>query len=341
MGADCTRNRCKGGLKGAHEMNITRRALFGSAAAGVLPFSAQAQDVNWPTKPVRVIVPYAASGGTDILVRAIGEALRSSLPQPFIVENRAGAAGVIGSEVVARAEPDGHTLLVVVSTHVMNKYHLPSMPYDAIRDFSPIAMLTRNTMVLVAGANQPFDSLTAMLAYAKANPGKVGTGSTEALSSFIGQEMARRGGVDMPDIAYRSGGPLMNDIVAGHLPSGWTSTVSAMPHMQTGRVRVLAVSTGTRSPFFPDAPTPAEQGVRDFDLSGWVAMLGPPRMSPALVERIHRTIAGVFADETFKQRLMALGVEADVRPPAALLEAMQRDDRIWAAASAAGHIRPQ
>jgi tripartite-type tricarboxylate transporter receptor subunit TctC len=248
---------------------------------------------------------------------------------------------VIGSEVVARAEPDGHTLLVVVSTHVMNKYHLPSMPYDAIRDFSPIAMLTRNTMVLVAGANQPFDSLTAMLAYAKANPGKVGTGSTEALSSFIGQEMARRGGVDMPDIAYRSGGPLMNDIVAGHLPSGWTSTVSAMPHMQTGRVRVLAVSTGTRSPFFPDAPTPAEQGVRDFDLSGWVAMLGPPRMSPALVERIHRTIAGVFADETFKQRLMALGVEADVRPPAALLEAMQRDDRIWAAASAAGHIRPQ
>jgi tripartite-type tricarboxylate transporter receptor subunit TctC len=169
----------------------------------------------------------------------------------------------------------------------------------------------------------------------------VGTGSTEALSSFIGQEMARRAGVDMPDIAYRSGGPLMNDIVAGHLPSGWTSTVSAMPHMQTGRVRVLATSTGTRSPFFPDAPTPGEQGVRDFDLSGWVAMLGPPRMAPALVDRIYRTVSAVFADETFKQRLLALGVEADMRPSAALLEAMQRDDRIWAAASAAGHIRPQ
>ena len=201
-------------------MNIERRALLGALAASALPGLAQAQDIAWPTKPVRVVVPYAASGGTDILVRAIGEALRSTLPQPFIVENRAGAAGVIGSEVVARAEPDGHTLLVVVSTHVMNKYHLPSMPYDAIRDFTPIAMLTRNTMVLVAGANQPFDSLRSMLAYAKANPGKVGTGSTEALSSFIGQEMARRAGVEMPDIAYRSGGPLMNDIVAGHLPSG-------------------------------------------------------------------------------------------------------------------------
>lgn len=322
-------------------MKIGRRALMGAAAIGALPGIASAQNSAWPTKPVRVVVPYAASGGTDILVRAIGEALRNSLPQPFIVENRAGAAGVIGSEVVARAEPDGHTLLVVVSTHVMNKYHLPSMPYDAIRDFTPIAMLTRNTMVLVAGSNQPFDSLTSMLAYAKANPGKVGTGSTEALSSFIGQEMARRGGVEMPDIAYRSGGPLMNDIVAGHLPSGWTSTVSAMPHMQTGRVRALAVSTGTRSPYFPDAPTPAEQGVRDFDLSGWVAMLGPPRMAPALVERIYQTVSAVFADDTFKQRLMALGVEADMRPPAALLEAMQRDDRIWAAAAAAGHIRPQ
>ena len=109
-------------------MNIARRALFGALAASALPSLAQAQDVNWPTKPVRVVVPYAASGGTDILVRAIGEALRNTLPQPFIVENRAGAAGVIGSEVVARAEPDGHTLLVVVSTHVMNKYHLPSMP---------------------------------------------------------------------------------------------------------------------------------------------------------------------------------------------------------------------
>ena len=316
-------------------MKIGRRALMGAAAIGAVPGIASAQNSAWPTKPVRVVVPYAASGGTDILVRAIGEALRNSLPQPFIVENRAGAAGVIGSEVVARAEPDGHTLLVVVSTHVMNKYHLPSMPYDAIRDFTPIAMLTRNTMVLVAGSNQPFDSLTSMLAYAKANPGKVGTGSTEALSSFIGQEMARRGGVEMPDIAYRSGGPLMNDIVAGHLPSGWTSTVSAMPHMPVSYTHLTLPTMCIRD------RTPAEQGVRDFDLSGWVAMLGPPRMAPALVERIYRTVSAVFADDTFKQRLMALGVEADMRPPAALLEAMQRDDRIWAAAAAAGHIRPQ
>ena len=321
-------------------MMLRRRPLLLGAAALAAPAPLAAQG-TWPSRPVRIIVPYAASGGTDILARAVGEALRPSLPHPVVVENRAGAAGVIGSEVVARAEPDGYTLLMVVSTHVMNRYHLPSLPYDPIRDFTPIAMLTRNTMVLVAGANQPFDSLRAMVDYAKRNPGRVGTGSTEALSSFIGQEMARRAGVDMPDVAYRSGGQLMNDIVAGHLPTGWTSTVSAMPHIGTGRVRVLAVSTGTRTPYFPDAPTPQEQGVDGFDLSGWVALLGPPRMPAPLVAQIGGAVQRVFEDTTFQDRLRALGVERDFRPAPALLEAMQRDDRIWAAAAQAGHIRPQ
>ena len=321
-------------------MMLRRRPLLLAPAALAVSPPATAQG-TWPSRPVRVIVPYAASGGTDILARALGEALRPSLPQPFVVENRAGGAGVVGSEAVARAEPDGQTLLVVVSTHVMNRYHLPSMPYDAIRDFTPIAMLTRNTMVLVSGASQPFDSLRGMIDHAKANPGKVGTGSTEALSSFIGQELARRAGVDMPDVAYRSGGQLMNDIVAGHLPTGWTSTVSAAPHMQTGRVRILAVSTGQRSAFFPDVPTAAEQGVTGFDLSGWVAMLAPPRMDPALAATIAGTVQRVFDDAAFQQRLVALGVERDFRPAPALLEAMQRDDRIWAAAAQAGHIRPQ
>ena len=321
-------------------MMLRRRPLLLGAAALAAPAPLAAQG-TWPSRPVRIIVPYAASGGTDILARAVGEALRPSLPHPVVVENRAGAAGVIGSEVVARAEPDGYTLLMVVSTHVMNRYHLPSLPYDPIRDFTPIAMLTRNTMVLVAGANQPFDSLRAMVDYAKRNPGRVGTGSTEALSSFIGQEMARRAGVDMPDVAYRSGGQLMNDIVAGHLPTGWTSTVSAMPHIGTGRVRVLAVSTGTRTPYFPDAPTPQEQGVEGFDLSGWVALLGPPRMPAPLVAQIGGAVQRVFDDTAFQDRLRALGVERDFRPAPALLEAMQRDDRIWAAAAQAGHIRPQ
>ncbi len=321
-------------------MTLARRHLLLAAPALAAPLPAVAQG-TWPSRPVRIIVPYAAAGGTDLLARAIAEALRPILPQPFVVENRAGAAGVVGSEVVARAEPDGYSLLVVVSTHVMNRYYLASLPFDPIRDFTPIAMLSRNTMVLVSGSSQPFDSLRGMIDHAKANPGRVGTGSTEALSSFIGQELARRAGVEMPDVAYRSGGQLMNDIVAGHLPTGWTSTVSAAPHMQTGKVRILAVSTAERTAAFPDAPTVQEQGVADFDLSGWVAMFAPPRMDPALAGRITAAIQQVFDDAAFRQRLLGMGVERDFRPAPALLEAMQRDDRIWAAAAQAGHIRPQ
>ena len=315
---------------------LTRRAALAAPALLVFPVRAQPA---WPQRPVRLVVPYAAGGGTDIFGRALGEALRPVLAHPIIVENRAGGAGVIGSDVVSRAEPDGHTLLAVVSTHVMNKYYLSTMPYDPIRDFTPIAMLSRNTMVLVAGSGHPFNSLPSMLEHARRNSGAVGTGSTEALSSFIGQELARRARVEMPDILYRSGGPLMNDVVAGHLPVGWTSTVSAMPHIQTGRVRILANASATRTPFFPDVPTVQEQGTPDFDLAGWVALFGPKGMDPALAARINAAVSTAFADATLRTRLTALGVEPDLRDPAGLTAVLLRDDRLWATASAAGTLQ--
>ncbi|MBX9698248.1 MAG: tripartite tricarboxylate transporter substrate binding protein, partial [Acetobacteraceae bacterium] len=137
------------------------------------------------------------------------------------------------------------------------------------------------------------------------------------------------------------GGPLMNDIVAGHLPVGWTSTVSAMPHMGTGRVRVLAVSTATRSPFFPDAPTAQEQGVTEFDLSGWVALLGPRGLPEGVAARLLPALEQAYADAALQERLKAMGVERDLRPGPALLAAMQREDRIWTEAAARGHVRPQ
>ena len=319
-----------------------RRRLLLQAAALVAAAPAGAQPAPWvPTRPIRLVVPYATSGGTDLLARAVAEALRPILPQPVVVENKPGGAGVIGTEQVVRAEPDGHSLLAVVSTHVMNRYYLPSIPYDPVRDVTPVCMLTRNTMVLVAGTAQPFADLRAMLDHARRNPGKVGTGSTEALSSFIGQELARRAKVEMPDVQYRSGGQLMNDIVAGHLPVGWTSTASATPHMTTGRVRVLAASTGTRTPFFPEVPTVAEQGIADFDLAGWVALLGPPGLPAPIVAALTAAVTRAFEDATLRQRFTTMGIEPDLRPAPALLEAMRREERIWAAAAEAGHIRPQ
>lgn len=327
-----------------NRMPIGRRSLLRATAAVLAPLASPraqpALPAPWPTRPVRLVVPYAAGGGTDILARALGEALRPTLAQPVVVENRAGAAGVVGSEAVARAEPDGHTLLCVVSTHVMNRYSMAQLPYDPIRDFAPVAMLTRNSMVLVAGTSQPFADLGSMLERARREPGRFGTGSTEALSSFVGQELARRAGLDMPDVQYRSGGPLMNDIVAGHLPVGWTSTASATPHLQTGRVRVLAAAGPTRTPFFPDAPTLAEAGIPGIALFGWVALLGPAALPAATAGRLHDLLRPVFADPAFQQRLGTLGIEPDLRPPEALLDQMRRDDAFWATAARAGTLRP-
>lgn len=317
---------------------MRRRSLL--ALPALLPATALAQPA-WPQKPVRLIVPYAAGGGTDILARAMAEALRPALPHPIIVENRAGAAGVIGSELVARAEPDGHTLTAVVSTHVMNRHVLAQIPYDPIRDFTPVSMLTRNTMVLAASHTLPFTDIAGLRAFAAANPARLSTGSTEALSQFIGQELARRLRLEIPDVQYRSGGQLMTDVVAGHLPLGWTSTASATPHLTTGRTRIIAVSTATRTPFFQDVPTVQEQGIADVDLAGWVALLAPAGLPDAISARIRTAVDGAFADAAFRARLTALGIEPDLRAPAETLAAMQREDRIWAAASAAGHITRQ
>ena len=322
-------------------MSIKRRPLLSAplAAFALLP-DAFAQPA-WPARPIRLIIPYSAGGGTDILARALAEALRPHLPHPIVVENRAGGNGVIGTEATIRAEPDGHTLCAVVSTHVLNRHTMAALPYDPVRDVSSIALLTRNTMMLAASHTLPFNDMAGLRAFAAANPRALSTGSTEALSQFLGQEMARRIGADITDVQYRAGSGLMTDIVAGHLPLGWTSSASVMPHLPTGRVKVIACSTATRTPFFPQVATMQEQGFAGFDLAGWVALLGPAGMAPALIARIGETFGSAFRDEAFLARLTALGIEPDVRDGAGLLAAMRREDTLWADATRAGHITRQ
>lgn len=320
-----------------------RRCAIATAlimAAGIMaagPAPARAQPA-WPTRPVRLLVPYPAGGGTDILARAIADALRPMVPQPVVVENRAGAQGAIGSEAVARAEPDGHTLAVVTSTHNLNRHQLQQLSYDPVRDFAPVALLTRQVLVLVAGTGQPFVDLPGLLDRARRQPGGIGFGATEALTAFAGHEFNRLAGVRLEEVQYRGGGLLMNDIVAGHLPVGWTSTASALPHLGTGRVRVLAVSTAERTPLLPDVPTVAEGGVPGYAVSGWVAMLGPGGLPRPLATRIHSLLAEAYAQAALAARFAALGLQPDLRDPATTAEFLLADDARWAAAAAAGQI---
>ena len=324
-------------------MSLTRRHLLALLATPALPLAlprpALAQSRDWPTRPIRVLVPYPAGGGTDILARAVAETMRPHLPQPIVVENRAGANGVVGSEAVMRAEPDGHTLLVVTSTHTLNRYALAAIPYNPVTDFTPVALMTRQTLVLAAGTSQPFSDLAGMIAHAKANPGRVAYGATEALTSYAGQEFNRRAGTEIEEVMYRGGGLLMNDIVAGHLATGWTSTASAIPHLQTGRVRLIAVSPATRTPLLPEVPTVIEGGVAGYDVSSWVAMLAPPRMPKALAERIHAAVAAAYGEAALQERFRTLGLEPDLRGPDDFASFLATDDARWARAAAAGQVR--
>jgi tripartite-type tricarboxylate transporter receptor subunit TctC len=312
---------------------ITRRI---ATAALFLPVAALAQDAAWPSRAVRVVVPYAPGGGTDAFTRLLAESLGAALGQSFVVENRAGANGVVGSEAVSRAAADGYTLAVVVGTHVINRHVLPSLPYDPVTGFTPITTLCRTALVLVANPAAPFRDVAGLVAYARANAG-MAFGSSEAGTTIAGHDLARAAGVRMEHALYRGGGPMLNDVIGGTLLIGWTSTGSVAPHIGPGRLRVLGVSSPRRTAMLPDVPTIAEAGVPGFEYSGWYGMLAPPGMAPGLAGRIAAAVAARLDDPALRPRLEALGADVTtMMRPDAFAAFLRTEDARWAEARRKG-----
>jgi len=289
-------------------MNIGRRPLLLSAAALAAPAPLAAQTAAWPSRPVRLIVPYAAAGGTDLLARAVSEALRPAFPQPFVVENRAGAAGVVGSEVVARAEPDGYSLLVVVSTHVMNRYHLPSLPYDPIRDFTPLGMVAVPYAFLAVNSSLPVRNVQELVSYARSrrteplfylNPG-IGT------LSHLNMELLSRA-LDFPTqgAVYKGSAEGMTDLLAGRVHLTIDPLSVTLAHVQTGALRALAYTGPSRHPAYPDVPTVAEIAPNSGVSPVWLGLLGPKGMPAALVDKISKDLQAILAAPEFAARMPA------------------------------------
>ena len=289
-------------------MKITRRAAI---AGALLPFAARAQAPEWPSRPVRFIVPYPPGGPTDIMGRIVAQAVQGPLGQPFVVENRAGANGLIGSEQAARAAPDGGTFLVNASAHVIVPHLTPNMPIDVLTDFAPVTNIAAVPLWLVVNPALPVRSVAEFIAYARANPGRISYASSSSggATHLAGELFKQLTGTDMVHVPYRGSGPAVQDLIAGNVQAMFDSVPSSAASARDGRLRALAVTTRNRIAPFPDLPTIAEAGVPGYEISTWYGIWAPMRTPPAIIARMQQAVATAARNPETRARFDALGAE--------------------------------
>ncbi|MBJ7251297.1 MAG: tripartite tricarboxylate transporter substrate binding protein [Acetobacteraceae bacterium] len=289
-------------------MKITRRAAI---AGALLPFAAWAQAPEWPSRPVRFIVPYPPGGPTDIMGRIIAQAVQGPLGQPFVVENRAGANGLIGSEQAARAAPDGSTFLVNASAHVIVPHLTPNMPIDVLADFAPVTNIAAVPLWLVVNPALPVRSVADFIAYARANPGRIAYASSSqgGAPHLAGELFKLMTGTDLVHVPYRGSGPAGQDLIAGTVQAMFDSVPASAGAVRDGRLRALAVTTRNRIAPFPDLPTLAEAGVPGYEISTWYGIWAPARTPPAIIARLQQAVATAARNPETRARFDALGAE--------------------------------
>ena len=272
--------------------------------------SAQAQ--NWPSKPIRLVVPFPPGGTTNVVARLLGQELSKSLDQPVVIDNRPGAAGNIGADSVAKSPPDGHTLLMgTVGTHAINASLYKKMPYDTVRDFAPVMLVAAVPNILVVHPSLPVHSVKELIAYAAANPGKLnfassGSGSSIHLSGELFKTMA---GVNMTHVPYKSSAPPLTDLIGGQVQLMFDNLPSALPHVKSGKLKALAVTSAKRSPILPDLPTIAESGLPGFETSSWFGVLAPAGTSKEIIAKLNFDIVRLLRSPDMQERFLQHGAE--------------------------------
>ena len=314
---------------------ITRRRLIATSAAAalapaVLTRSAGAQ-ANYPTKAVRLIVPFPPGGGTDNVGRILSARLSEVWGQQMVIENRGGAGSNLGNEVVARANPDGYPVLFAAFPLATNKFIYPTIPYDPIADFAPISLIGTFPNILVVPNTSPVKSVADLIAFAKANRGDITYGSSGIGTSphLNGELFSRMVGVEMTHIPYRGAGPAIIDIIGGRLTFMFNTSGSLMPHVQAGRLRALAVSSGKRFSAEPSIPTVAESGVPGFDVVSWYALFAPAKAPPAIVAKLNADAVAVMREPVVRQRLEGLGLEVAASTQAELGAFLRAEMAKW------------
>lgn len=273
-------------------------------------FSLEVGAQSYPVKPVKIVVPFPPGGSTDVMARNLGSELSKRLGQPFIVENKPGANGNIGSDSVAKAPPDGYTLLLAgVGTNAINQTLYRNMPYDTTRDFAPVTLLATGPNVLVAHPDFPGKTVGDVIAIAKAEAGKLAHGSNgNGSSGHLAMEMLKQAaGIQMVHIPYKGGGPAMADLMGGQIPLLFTNQDAALANVRAGKIRAIAVASAERNPAFPDIPTVAESGLPGFAAVSWFGLVAPAKTPPDIIKRLHAETANVLNEPAFRIKLEQVG----------------------------------
>ncbi|MBI5719279.1 MAG: tripartite tricarboxylate transporter substrate binding protein [Burkholderiales bacterium] len=315
-----------------------RRSFAAAALATLLlglPAGVLAQALSWPDKPVRFVVPYPPGGGTDVIARIVHERFQAVLGQPVVIENKGGAGGSVGTEVVAKAAPDGYTVLFTLSSHTINPAIYPKLGFDTVRDFEAVGTVASLPQLLAAHPSVPANTLPELIALAKGKPGSlsfasVGNGSPGHLA---GELFKLRSGTVMTHIPYKGGGPAVTDVMGGQVPLLWVSIPAAAQHVKNGKLKALAVSTLKRSAAFPDVPTVSEAGgpaLAGFEVDSWYAMFVPAKTPKAVIERLNKALNQVLADAGVREKLLAQGSEGVGGTPEALAKVVADELPKWA-----------
>jgi tripartite-type tricarboxylate transporter receptor subunit TctC len=314
-------------------------AVIGGLVLAV-PLGVQAAE--YPTRPIRLVVPYAAGGPTDVLGRLVGDYLGRDLKQPVVVENKAGAQGAIGAEAAARSEPDGYTLFfTAASIFVLNPMLYKKLPYDPVKDFRMLAVITDLPVIMEVNPSVPAKTVAEFVAYAKQNPGKLnfgsaGTGGTIHLAGEMFKQMA---GVDMVHVPYKGAGPALTDLLSGNIQVMFDSLSTALPPVKSGLLRAIGVSSEQRSLDLPDVPTIAESGYPDYRVSVWYGIAAPAKLPDDIAQKISASLDRGLDDATFRASLEKIGFPV-LRPrsAAAIAEFIDADRARWSAVIKAQNI---
>jgi len=282
-----------------------------------LLFAATAAAQGYPTRPVRIVIPLSPGGTTDVPGRIIAQRLSEALGQQFYVENRAGAGGTIGADYVAKSKPDGYTLLLTATPHVITGNLYKNLPYNTLADFAPVIRVASGPYVLTVHPSLGVNSVKELIALAKANPGKIdyassGNGSAQHL---VGALFAHMAGIELTHVPYKGSGPAQQDLIAGMVKVGFPGTPIVIPHVKAGRLKALAVTTVQRSPQMPDVPTIAEAGVPGYEAIVWVGLLAPAGTPPDIIAKLNGEIGKLLRSPDVQQLLASSGVDATPTTP--------------------------